>query len=287
MFTELAKRPQADIAQILTSVDVAKISKNRAGVAAWAAGRVEKLAKNESPAAADYETASDRLLPERFPRGAGVAFVMDVERDSMEGAFFTPPPLTPDKGKEPPKPLPPISRLEVVRKELSRALEALSIVDGKGNVILMGEGSSWKPRAEKLTRLAADPKAFVAEAQTSASRDPLKAMERALEDPEVEVIYVLTEGVPLRSIHDAKAALARVHELQRTRRVPVYVTIVFGGIARTENINIDQVLATRKDELNAISAFWGPIAGEVGGDMVSREKMRGLGTSSSPPKPGK
>lgn len=242
----------------------------------------------QPPSVAGLDATEATFLPERFVAG-GVALLVDTHRD-MDAVFYTPPapppPATtteqggrrPPRGRaepEAPKPAPPVSRLGAVAKELERALKALSLAGARANVITMA-GRTWQPTAQTLDDRQRDAAvAFAKDLSSTTTRDVWKALKLALEDPQVEVVYLLVCGTPLRSpgSGDPAELLRNVRALNRDRAVAIHVVYVLGPVGGVEG---GPESAARSDQLTALDAVYRTLSEESGGRLLIRETLPSL-----------
>ncbi|MBI3725556.1 hypothetical protein HY251_16630 [bacterium] len=278
LLSALSRRPQADLAAITSELTRA-IRHPRVGLAA-AYGRLA-LATSQRASFGLPGAPADRLLPERF-LAADVAFLVDAEA-AMDRPFATPPreaPPVPKKGEEKkpaaaplPSPAPaPVSRREVALREVRRALDALAEAKASANVISLADGSSWKPRATPLAGKSLQEAREFAASLGGGGRAVFRPIERALEDPDIEEIWVIAAGMPVHSDDgDAASVRARVRALTLRRAVVVNVVLALG---ETGGADPALAAASRKDELAALTQLWEPIARDSGGSLLVRERCR-------------
>jgi hypothetical protein len=277
LHTALAHRPADELAPIASEVGFAA-RHPRTGLALFEARRAIAMAHG-ALLPVEYELADDRLLPERFV-ATGVTFLVDSER-AMDEPFSYPP--RPPKAKVDPSP---ISRREVVEKEVDRALEALAASKGAGNVLLLGENAkAWRPHVQPLAKTVVEAKSFVADLPHTSSRAVLGPLERALEDPDLEEIWVVAAGLPERSDRDRDAASVQeqVATLAWRRDVRVNVVLAPGEV---KGADLALALATRKDWLEELSRFWKPLAARTGGVFAIREQVRAPEPVATPARGG-
>jgi hypothetical protein len=174
-----------------------------------------------------------------------------------------------------------------VAREVGRALEALAAGHGAANVIPLAEGAAaWRSRAAPLAKGAlADARSFVESLGATSDRQALRPIERALDDPDVEEVWILAAGEPVRSEadRDGAAVLRRVRELWLRRGVRVNVVLPLGAAAGAD---ATLAQAARRDERSRLEAFWRPIAEATGGACYVRERVRPVETGPAPRRGG-
>jgi hypothetical protein len=269
----LARRPHDELAPLASEVASAA-RRPRTGLAsAYAARALEgALGRTATPP----ELPDDRLLPERFDAG-GIAFLVDVER-AMDEVFVRPsaPPAPPVKKGEKPRPAPPapppLSRREVAVRELERALDVLAARKAAANLVLLAEGGrSFKAHPAPITKpILGEARAFLDGLPISTGREAARPLERALDDADVEEVYVLVSGLPVRSDadRDEAAVRERVRSASFRRGVPVHVVLVLGEVTGSDRKLAE---ASRRDEVKTLTAFWRPLAEGTGGTFSVRE----------------
>jgi hypothetical protein len=272
LFAALSRRPVEELAPIATEIAVGG-KRARTGLALLEVRRALAAARGAPAVREPGGPADDRLLPEAFA-ASGVAFLVDAEREIDER--FDPrveEKKPPEGARKAPPPPAERTRRTVVASEVVRALETLAQEHGRANVIALGDGArSWKPRASSLAKGAlAEAESFVETVPGSAVREVARPLEKALEDPDVEEVWVLAAGTPLRSDADldASAARRRIEVLAFERGVRVHVVLPLGDPGTT-----DEARAARKDELARLEAFWRPIAAATGGRLLVRDHAR-------------
>ena len=272
LFAALSRRPVEELAPIATEI-AAAAKRARTGLSLLEVRRALAAARGAPAVREPAGPADDRFLHEAFA-ASGVAFLVDAERAIDER--FDPrveEKKAPEGAKKAPPPPAPRSRRTVVAAEVVRALETVSQEHGHANVITLADGArSWKPHASSLAKGAlAEAESFVETVPCSAGREVLRPLEKALEDPEVEEVWVLAAGTPLRSDADldAPAARRRIEELAFHRGVRVHVVLPLGDPGAT-----DEARAARKDEVARLEAFWWPIAASTGGQLLLRDHAR-------------
>ena len=284
----LAERPAAELAEAKAKLqrrarDLTGLSRDYANIC------LARAADQAPPPRDGLKTGPGHFLPERFVEN-GVAFIIDTHK-SAEDVFWAPPApkLTEDKepdkdkkgkrdkkdkkGEPEPAAKPPVAVLGAIQREVTRGLESLSRSRGRANVYLTG-GHSWKPTAGDVAGALDDVKGFVNGVRTGNSRDLLKPIERALGDAAVERIVILVRGLPLRSpgSGDPRELADAVRKANAGRAVRIDVVYVLPPVDQNE----PRVAAARKDELAALDAVYGPLAGQSGGELLVRTQLSGI-----------
>jgi len=262
----IAARPQAELAEV--KGQLVRPSRDLEGAAGYqATAALAKASGMPAPPATGLKAARGRLLPDRFV-ASGVAFVVDDQRD-LADEFTTLPPREEDGDPVP------VSRIEAQASEVERALGAVRDARGRANVIATS-GRSWRRSAGEVDeRDVRSGGAFVAGLSPSGSRDPLDALEQALEDPAVEQVHLLVGGLPTGNAagaRDPADLAAGVRELNRRRAVPIYVVYVLPAVRDGDA----RAAAIRKDLLTAMDAAYRPVAEENRGTVEVRTTVRDL-----------
>jgi HEAT repeat protein/Mg-chelatase subunit ChlD len=124
-------------------------------------------------------------------------------------------------------------RIDVAREELASALEA--IADGSlVNVILFAaEPAQWKRGAQPLDAKGREQiMAFTKRAAANGGTDLHEALALAYEDPELDTIYLLTDGPPSEGVTVASSqVLLEIARWNATQRATIH-TITVGGPSR-------------------------------------------------------
>lgn len=227
-------------------------------------------------------------LPKSFVAD-GVAFVVDVER-ATSTVLWAPPKKKPAKeekssGKKKKKPKKskkdkkdskpvtknPITRLQAMTAELQLALEALGKDKRKASVLALGESPTLVHSGSSIydASKARSAVSWLSNQAPVPNRDVAAALKKALRDPSVEEIYILTCGTPLRAdlLSYPKVAEA-VNALNRKRKVHIHITAVFGLDNESELDELGK--AKRDDEINEIKGFFKPLAEDNGGSFQLR-----------------
>lgn len=288
--TSLAERPSDELAPIATELAILQ-RRARSGLAGFEARRALALAHGLVPEARP-KVPEDGLLPAKS-WASGVAFLVDTEA-AMDARFELAATATDtkaadsrtanDRGKTVPhstSPRLPATRRAVVAREVAAALDALAAEKASANIIPIAEGGhAWRSRAAPLAKGGlADARAFLEDLTPTPDRQILRPLERALEDPEVEEVWILVAGEPVRSDADRNVAAVhrRVRGLALRRCVRVNVVLVLGAPAEDARAQ-----AARRDELARLESFYRPITAATGGVLVAREHVRPEKPPSTP-----
>lgn len=297
----IAERPAAELAAAKAKLvrrarDLTGLSKAYANLA------LAKAANQPPPARDGLKAAAGQFLPNRFLEG-GVAFVIDGHK-ATKAVFWAPPKPAPaaedeepdkkpkrkrgkrKKGEEakPVKALEPVTVLDAIRLEVTRALEAIGRAEGSANLYVTG-GNSFTPRVSEMSRKLEEAKIFLAnKIRPGPQRDVLKAIDRALDDPHVERIVVLVSGLPVRSPGDGDPApfLKAVRKKNAGRAVRIDVVYVLPPVDQKNNAAV----ARRKDELAGMDRLYGQLAGQNDGKVLVRTRLAGVPPKAAGDKAG-
>jgi HEAT repeat protein len=122
------------------------------------------------------------------------------------------------------------TRLKVAQKQLIRSLEKLP---DNVHFNIWFFDSAVRRWEKKLTKMAAkkriDSIAFVRKQKPAGATAIYDALKSAFEDPQVDTIYLLSDGQPQGgSLNDPEVIRQRVHDWNRTRHITIH-TISVGG----------------------------------------------------------
>ena len=136
-------------------------------------------------------------------------------------------------------------------------------------------GRAWERSAtsvERESRLE-DALEFTADLRGAGSRDVWGALEQALDDSSVEVVYLLVSGLPLRGAgsRDPEAFHEEFRALNARRGVAVHVIYVLGPATDSARGR-----AARQDQQARLDALYKPIAEESGGTVQVGESLPAL-----------
>jgi hypothetical protein len=262
LFESLARRPADELAPIASNIGRAARRERHGLTEAWAS-RAVRAAAGGSP---DSQIVpSDGLFPERWSTAEGAAFLIEGQADldkefsvSLKGA---------DRSSR--------TRRDVVVAETLRALKALEETRGSANIFLLGDsGVRWQEHVVPLRKgQVEDAALFLERRLSSVSREVIRPLQSAFDDPGVEEIWVVAVGLPERSDDDSDTSRTtrRVHELFLRRNVVLNVVLPLGERFGPDS---EAALADRADELRALLAYWRPLAAVTGGQVVVRETIR-------------
>ncbi len=133
------------------------------------------------------------------------------------------------------------ARIDVARRELSRCLDSLDKVCLFNMIIFSGGVESWQEAiSEKTPETLEDAKGFVARIHAGGGTNLHGALALAFEDPDVDTIYVLSDGEPtVGEVIDPHAIRQEVAEWNEHRGVVIHCISVGGSLRVLEWIAED------------------------------------------------
>ena len=115
-------------------------------------------------------------------------------------------------------------KIEVARRELVRALD--TIPDGtKFNIIkFSGSYSLWKPALVSMNdRIRSEAIAFAKNLGAGGTTNVFDTLEAAMADPDVNTIYLLSDGAPTAGKHqDTPTILSQIAQMNQTRKCKIH-----------------------------------------------------------------
>ncbi|MEW6074025.1 MAG: HEAT repeat domain-containing protein [Planctomycetota bacterium] len=132
-------------------------------------------------------------------------------------------------------------RIDVARRELARCLDSLE-TQSLFNMIVFSDGvDAWSDSIrERNAETLADAKAFVARLHAGGSTNLFGSLELAFRDPEVDTIFVLSDGEPTSGrVVDPAAIRAEVAEWNEHRGVVIHCIAVGGSLSVLEWLAAD------------------------------------------------
>lgn len=288
----LASRPPAELA--LAKKSYARKFKGLTGRSAAYLNVI--LGKGKMP----VDDIPDRAyLPMTYP-GDGVAFIIDLTRAALKPLWLPAPPpkdekKKDDKGgkkkkKKAPKKKPkknkkgkkepeekkrePISHLKAICKEVSRALYTLQ--KNKGKALVQELGDSPPSTYGKLRAFDAAAiegvENWASKISPVPTRDVVKTLIKALRNPDIEEIHLLTCGMPLRAeIKEIGEIIDTVREENRGRMVRIHITVIFG--VPNESALDEEETAARTDDLDQLAGLYKSLAEANRGVYRLRKKL--------------
>ena len=123
-----------------------------------------------------------------------------------------------------------LSKLDVMKAELAKVVEKLPLGAGINIMIFDRTIRVWEKSLKILTRsVRKKALAYAKGLTTGGGTNIFDTVERALKDPLVDTIYLLTDGLPTRGRIKAPAAILKeIDILNRARGVTIH-TIAFGA----------------------------------------------------------
>lgn len=123
-----------------------------------------------------------------------------------------------------------MTRIDMLKRELSNVVKGLP---GKTRFNIYTFDSDWKSWQKSLQKASGrnkkDALTFITQTNASGQTMLFEPLEAALLDPEVDTIYLLSDGAPSRGrITTGAGILAEVERLNRTRRIAIH-TISIGN----------------------------------------------------------
>jgi hypothetical protein len=256
------------------------------------------LGKGKIP---DTKVPGNGYLPVAF--GAdGIAFIIDLSRASLQ-SLWVPAKKKEDKGEQGAdksnkkkgkkrskkkgkkkgkkkddtdagKKDEPISHLKAMTRELRRALYVLA--KSKGRALVQELGESPPSTYGKLRLL--EEKAVEASENWALKtapvngRDVAKTILRALNNPDVEEIYVMTCGMPSRAdLTKTGEILDAIDEVNRKRMIRIHFTVIF-GVPNEDGLS-DAAKAARTDDLDQLEGLYKTLADRNRGTYQMRVKL--------------
>jgi hypothetical protein len=167
----------------------------------------------------------------------------------------------------------PVSRLQSMGRELQRVLYIVAKNKGRALVQELGESppSSYGPLKQYDEKSIEGAENWMQKVAPVPSRDLASSIVRALRNPEVEEIYILTCGMPLRAdLMKTEEILDAVDNANRGRQVRIHITAVYG--VADENSLSDEAKAKRKDQVDQLEELYKTLADRNRGSYQLRLK---------------
>ena len=266
LLSALARRPVNELAAITSYVSRATAHERR-GLAGFWARRVVEEATGKATALS--LVPAERLLPDHWPSGITIAFVVDAQDRDLDAVFL--------REKDDSKRARVWTRREMIVRELGRSLSALAAAHGSATCLLLGEsGRGWDDRAQPLTKARVDEALEFLRSQLHAiDREVGPPLEKELNDPSIEEVWVLALGTPVRSDADDDTAgvRKRLATLSMRRGVSVHVVLPLGSIESSSSSDVEFATADRADEIRRLTRFWLPLAEATSGQLFLRERV--------------
>ncbi|MDF1666243.1 MAG: HEAT repeat domain-containing protein [Planctomycetota bacterium] len=284
----LASRPPAEVA--LAKKTFARKFK---GLTGWSAAYLKVIMGTGKMPVIDIPDRA--YLPMNY-YGDGVAFILDLTRAALKPLWLPAPKKEEakkkaEKGKKKKKKTPkkskkdkkepekkknnePISHLKAVCKEIARALYTLQKDGGRALVQELGDSppSTYGKLRPMDSSAIEGMERWAGKIAPVPGRDLVKSIIKALRNPEVEEIHVLTCGLPLRAdIKELGEVIDAIRAENRGRMVRIHITVIFG--VPSEDALGEEEKAERVDDIDQLTVLYKTLAEENRGVFRLRKKL--------------